>query len=83
MAIDQKKLEAWVDYFGFEKRGALIGEKTLHASGHMDRKGLKDLIETINPRFVIPIHTENPEAFSEITPREKLILPAQGIPLEF
>lgn len=82
MKIDQNKLEAWVDHFGLEKHGALIGEKMLHASGHMDREGLRELIEEINPQFVIPVHTEKPEAFAEIVPTRKLIWPEKGKALE-
>lgn len=41
---------------------------TLHTSGHADEQALKRLIETVNPKVLIPIHTEKAERFSEIAP---------------
>lgn len=47
-----------------EKLGLKI--VTLHTSGHADENTLKRLIETVNPKKLIPIHTENAERFKEI-----------------
>lgn len=44
-----------------EKLGLKI--VTLHTSGHADEKTIKRLIETVNPKTLIPIHTENAERF--------------------
>lgn len=41
---------------------------TLHTSGHADENTVKTLIETTNPRVLMPIHTENAHRFSEIAP---------------
>ena len=41
---------------------------TLHTSGHADENTLKQLIKTVNPKVLIPIHTENAERFREIVP---------------
>lgn len=41
---------------------------TLHTSGHADENTIKKLIETVNPKELIPIHTENAYRFREIFP---------------
>ena len=41
---------------------------TLHTSGHADETAIKELIETVKPKKLIPIHTENAERFKELVP---------------
>ena len=41
---------------------------TLHTSGHADENTLKRLIENVQPKTLIPIHTENAARFREIVP---------------
>ena len=36
-----------------------------HASGHASGPDLIDIIRTIRPKMLIPVHTERPEAFIE------------------
>ncbi len=38
----------------------------LHASGHADSHDIIDLIETVHPAVVIPIHTANPQFFERL-----------------
>ena len=40
--------------------------KYMHTGGHCDMKSLRSLVELLHPKAVIPIHTDNPEAFSEL-----------------
>lgn len=49
-----------------EKLGLKI--VTLHTSGHADELTLKKFIDTINPKLLIPIHTENAKRFKVIAP---------------
>ena len=49
-----------------EKLGLRI--VTLHTSGHADENAIKELIETVNPKVLIPIHTENAQKFRELVP---------------
>ncbi len=42
---------------------------TLHTSGHADEDALKRLIETVNPKILLPIHTENAKRFNELVPQ--------------
>lgn len=41
---------------------------TLHTSGHADVNTLKKLIDTVNPKTLLPVHTESAEKFKEIAP---------------
>ncbi|MCX7795486.1 MAG: ribonuclease J [bacterium] len=68
--IDFTRLLNWLKHFNIEPKGIreesgkLVFDKMYHASGHMSPEGLEELIETINPNVVIPVHTESPEWFS-------------------
>lgn len=68
--IDFTRLLNWLKYFNIEpkgireKDGKLIFDRMYHASGHISPKGLEELIDTINPSIIIPVHTESPEWFS-------------------
>jgi ribonuclease J len=56
--IEDQIMHNWTDHFKMHFH-------QLHASGHMDRKQLEDLIGYIQPKKVFPIHTENQELFRE------------------
>ena len=49
-----------------EKLGLQI--VTLHTSGHADEETIRKLIEAVNPKALIPIHTENAQKFRELFP---------------
>lgn len=38
----------------------------MHTSGHCDMKGLEELVSMLQPKAVIPIHTDNPTAFADL-----------------
>jgi len=38
----------------------------LHTSGHASRDAIKDVLETVKPNIVIPIHTEHSESFDGV-----------------
>ncbi|MEJ5292484.1 MAG: MBL fold metallo-hydrolase [Candidatus Methanosuratincola sp.] len=52
----EEVLQNWVDHFGLEFH-------QMHASGHLAKEGIEWLVETINPKKIFPIHTENPHLF--------------------
>lgn len=68
-SIDFIRLINWLRYFNIESKGIkeesgkLVFDRMYHASGHISPKGLEELIDTINPSIIIPIHTESPEWF--------------------
>ncbi|MEM4259064.1 MAG: MBL fold metallo-hydrolase [Candidatus Thermoplasmatota archaeon] len=54
MELDEKRKQAWLDHFH-------IKQFVAHASGHASGSEIKNLIREINPKKVIPVHTEHPE----------------------
>lgn len=38
----------------------------LHTSGHCDMESIDKLLDMLNPKAIIPIHTDNPRRFAEI-----------------
>ncbi len=73
--FDFIRLNNWLRHFQFEvhgfeiieKKGVLKPEfiKGFHASGHASKSDLTRAIETIDPDYIIPVHTENPQWFKE------------------
>jgi len=70
--MDMRRLANWIDHF--EMKGIGLpreelnweipeNEKGYHSSGHACGEDLLDLIRRINPRILIPIHTEDPGYF--------------------
>jgi ribonuclease J len=87
--FDIVRLRNWLELFQMQLVGlpdAETGkvpeeERGLHASGHITGPGLLDVISTINPQFVIPVHTENQEFFRQNIASDKLRVPTKGIPV--
>ena len=67
--IDYTRMKNWVEHFKLSFVEA-------HASGHASRAGIKRLIQEINPKRVIPIHTEHPELFKKLWKR--VMIPKYG-----
>ncbi len=63
MEISFERMKNWLDYFN-------LGFYQAHCSGHAPASDLKQLIEEINPKKLYPVHTEHPEMFKDIAPRE-------------
>ncbi|HTT26255.1 MAG TPA: MBL fold metallo-hydrolase [Thermoplasmata archaeon] len=55
--VDDAVLKNWLAHFG-------LSYHQMHASGHCAMGELEDVIRTVAPRTVYPIHTEHPEAFT-------------------
>jgi ribonuclease J len=56
--IEDRVMHNWIDHFKMRFH-------QLHASGHMKREQLEDLISRIQPKKVFPIHTEHQQLFKE------------------
>ncbi|RLI10293.1 MBL fold metallo-hydrolase [Candidatus Bathyarchaeota archaeon] len=67
--IEDRVMHNWLDHFRLRYH-------QLHASGHMSRRELTEAIESINPRRVFPVHTENPQLFSKLF--DHAVLPERG-----
>jgi len=84
--FDFVRLHRWIEKFGMDVRGfqerdgSVVFEPGYHASGHASAEDLADVVETIDPELVIPVHTFRPEFFRELG--RKVALPTPGISIE-
>ncbi len=72
--FDFNRLNNWLQFFKFKIYGFEVVKeggrekpkftKGFHASGHVSKKDLTWAIETIDPDVIFPVHTDNPEWFS-------------------
>ena len=67
--VDDKVLRNWLEHFG-------LSYHQMHASGHCSFTELGDVIRTIGPKMVFPIHTEHPEAFHSTA--SSIVAPEKG-----
>lgn len=89
--IDMRRLRQWIDHFGFlpvgvpdaETGKVTESERDLHSSGHALATELMEIVGTINPRIVIPVHTEYPELFqAKVGAHRQVIIPKVGVPIK-
>ena len=60
-----RETESMTDFLSeCEKMGLSV--VSLHTSGHADEDAIRKLIKTVNPKEVIPVHTENAQRLNEI-----------------
>jgi ribonuclease J len=88
--IDFRRLHNWLKHFEFRSFGLPIekngewyipeDERGLHASGHACGLDLLKIAQTINPRVLIPVHSEYPGFFTEniSTGKTEVVLPNIG-----
>ncbi len=57
--IDGNVMHRWLDHFGLQFH-------QIHASGHCPSMDLKDIINQIQPKRLMPIHTKYPELFRNL-----------------
>jgi ribonuclease J len=57
--VEGNVLSNWINHFGLEY-------VQLHASGHIGRGELSEVLATVRPEKVYPVHTEHPEIFREM-----------------
>ncbi|HJX23379.1 MAG TPA: MBL fold metallo-hydrolase RNA specificity domain-containing protein, partial [Candidatus Bathyarchaeia archaeon] len=50
----------------------------IHASGHCRSQDLKRIVETISPKKLFPVHSEQPEHFRRVLPKTNIIIPTKG-----
>lgn len=66
--IDEKRMNNWLKAFN------LYPKVHLHASGHAKKEDIIRIISDINPKFVLPVHTENSQGFLKYFPNKVKIL---------
>jgi ribonuclease J len=70
----QKVLSMWDGYvkegteaYNENLANSLDGEYDyMHTSGHVDMRDLRDFFRLLQPKTIIPIHTDNPEQFARL-----------------
>jgi ribonuclease J len=83
--FDFVRLHRWITRFGMEAfgfkedKGTVTFEPGYHASGHASAEDLANVVETIDPDLVIPVHTLRPEFFQESG--RNVALPVPGVPV--
>jgi len=65
--------ENWMKHFKIEFH-------KLHSSGHASAKDLVEFIKTVNPKLLIPVHTQNSEDFRKI--HQNVKIPQKGEKME-
>jgi ribonuclease J len=70
MELDKKKVDNWLIHF------KLYPYAQIHASGHLGFDEIKEFIQTVQPKTVIPVHTQNPEVFENL--HDNVIIPEKG-----
>lgn len=64
--IEDAIMHNWLNHFG-------IHFYQLHASGHLDKQQLMQLIDDVNPKQIFPVHTENQHLFKKNYGNAKII----------
>ena len=87
MEIDERKMMAWLDHFGIDYDVDEEDEqffKRSHVSGHASRPELLELIRSLRPKRLVPIHTEHPEIFEEELKDTdiEVVIPEVGKPID-
>jgi ribonuclease J len=70
MELDLKKVENWLAHFG------LYPYTHIHASGHLNYDEIRDVVQTVQPNALIPVHTQHPEVFRNL--HDNVIIPEKG-----
>ncbi|MCL5125527.1 MAG: MBL fold metallo-hydrolase [Deltaproteobacteria bacterium] len=71
MEFNEAIVNSWLDHFHVGRR-----PPTIHCSGHAPGQDIKRIVEEINPKTIIPVHTEKAAKFNEFG--KKCILPVVG-----
>lgn len=58
MEIDWERIQNWIGHFG-------LAIAATHVSGHVAGNQLKDFIDQVTPKTIIPIHTENASIYEK------------------
>ena len=64
--IEDKVLHNWLNHFGMRFH-------QLHASGHLNKKQIAQLVTEIGAKKIFPVHTENAQMFKQIGSNTQII----------
>ncbi len=66
MVVDEQRLRNWLNHFGVRFIGGEAEHgNAFHVSGHASGSDLMQVVQTIRPKMLIPVHTEHPEIYKE------------------
>jgi len=87
MKFSGERLQHWIDKFGMRRVGRLLDDDSnddpFHVSGHASKPDLMDIVRTIRPKVLIPVHTTKPEVYAqEVGDICEVRMPAKGVPIE-
>lgn len=74
-ALSMDRLMNWLTLHGVRRY------YRIHVSGHIAPDQMSELIDSINPSLVVPIHTEHPDLFDAFLPRRmrsRILIPEAG-----
>ena len=71
--LSKDRLDNWVKTVGIK----IVENPKLHVSGHATVEEIKQVVDIINPKHVVPVHTQHPEAFKKIF-KDKVLLPGEN-----
>ncbi|KXB05596.1 hypothetical protein AKJ50_00490 [candidate division MSBL1 archaeon SCGC-AAA382A13] len=80
MELSEKRLINWLRHFNINE-GNNHEPLQIHASGHACGPEIQDMIDTIEPKKLIPIHTESPQMFENS--HGEVIQPDLKSPIKF
>ncbi len=66
MEISFERMKAWIKHFKLKFVQS-------HCSGHINGTDLKELIKTVTPKVLFPIHTEHPGMFRTLSMQTRMI----------
>jgi ribonuclease J len=66
MEISSERMHNWLNHFNMKFVQS-------HCSGHINGSDLYELIETVKPKIVYPIHTEHPDMFKKLSMTTQLV----------
>lgn len=66
---EMKRLKAWIAARPKFRKWL----PDIHTSGHADAESLQQIVEHIQPKTIIPIHTEHSESFSSLFPNNSVM----------
>jgi ribonuclease J len=78
---DMWRLRNWLELLGIQAYGLpdpetgkpMPSERRFHASGHASADDLLKIIDLVNPKVLIPIHTEDPDFFRERCVKDRIV----------
>ena len=73
--IEVKVLHKWLSHFGLRFH-------QIHASGHCHTSDLEKVVNTIQPKRLVPVHTEHPKLFKRLFKKYEVKLAHEGKPIE-